>query len=199
MKQVVVIGGGDSFATHDAYLDFLRGFKIESVDYFKPRSDWKRNLPETLGTKYEVLAPQMPSKWNAKYAEWELWFEKLVPFLHDDVVLVGHSLGASFLAKYLSGHELPVRVAATLLVAAPFDEDEGRKLAEFDAPADFSRLIKRGGKIFLYHSKDDPVVPFSELAKFQKVLPSATARVFEDRGHFNQSDFPELVADVKRL
>jgi pimeloyl-ACP methyl ester carboxylesterase len=52
-------------------------------------------------------------------------------------------------------------------------------------------------KIFLYHSKDDPVVPFSHLAKFKAHLPKAEVSVFEDRAHFSQSEFPELLANIR--
>ncbi len=199
MKQVVVIGGGDAFSTHDEYVAFLKNFRIENIEFFKPRSDWKANLQSALGEEYEVLVVRMPSKSNAKYAEWKIWFEKVLPFLTDDVVLVGHSLGASFLTKYLSEERFAKRVTATLLVAGPYDVDEGRSLPEFAAPSSLTLLEQRGGKVFLYYSKDDSLVPFSELAKYQLAFPSASVRIFEDRGHFNQEQFPELVADIQAL
>lgn len=109
MKQIVVIGGGDAFPTYDAYLSFLKNFKAENIDYFKETPNWKSSLQEVLGDEYEVLAPRMPNKSNAKYVEWEIWFEKMFPFLNGEVILVGHSLGASFLAKYLSEEQFPKR------------------------------------------------------------------------------------------
>jgi len=35
-------------------------------------------------------------------------------------------------------------------------------------------------------------VPFTELAKFQRDMPTAQAHIFEDRNHFFQPTFPEL-------
>ncbi len=198
MRQVVVIHGGDSFPTYDAYLANLRDKTID-LDRYRPHPDWKTHLPEALGAEYDILMPRMPNATNARYTEWALLFGKIAPLLDEEVILVGHSLGAVFLARYLSEHRFPVRIAATFLLAAPYDA-AGDLSEEFTAPASLDLLAKQGGKIFLYHSEDDLVVPFAELAKYQAALPSATACTFSDRGHFfGQSSFPELVADIKNL
>lgn len=197
MTQVVVIHGGDSFATYEEYLQFLRDFPIEVV--MAGGKGWKSGLVEMLGEGYEVILPSMPNKQNARYEEWRIWFEKYVPFLRDGAVLVGHSLGGSFLARYLAENRLPVSVRGTFLIAAPYDEDDGRPLHEFAAPASLDLLAEQGGALFLYHSSDDPIVPISELAKYQAALPQAHARVFDDRHHFIGEEFPELVNDIKGL
>ncbi len=198
MRQVVVIGGGDAFATYEEALAFLKNEKIESLDYFK-RKSWKSGLGLVLGEEYEVVSVRMPNPENAKYLEWKIWFEKIIPFLQDGVVLVGHSLGGIFVAKYLGKENFPKKIRATFLLGAPYDADGPRKIVEFDLPPSLERFLNQSDKIFLYHSTDDPVVAFSELAKYQRALPSATARVFSDRGHFNQEEFPEIVADIKSL
>lgn len=196
MKQVFVIHGGDSFATYEEYLQFLKDFPIEIGP---SRKRWKAGFAEALGEEYEVIQPSMPNKQNAQYAEWELWFEKYVSFMRDGVILVGHSLGGSFLAKYLSTKRLSISVAGTFLIAAPYDEDVGQGLGEFAAPASLELLAEQGGSIHLYHSSDDPIVDFSELSKYQTALPDAKTHTFTDRQHFNQEDFPELVQDIKSL
>ena len=198
-KQVVVIHGGDTFETYEKYLDFLRSFEIDSLDYFTHKS-WKSSLQEKLGAEFEVILPRMPNKINAKYLEWRIWFEKLVPLLNPEVILVGHSMGGIFLAKYLSENNFPKKILGTFLVSAPYDAETFEyTLVDFVLPADLKKFEEQGGKIYLYHSTDDDVVPFDNLEKYKKQLPSATARVFEDRGHFNQEDFPELVQDILNI
>lgn len=198
-RQVVIIHGGDSFDTHEEYIDFLRSFEIEDLDYFRGKS-WKNTLQERLGDGFEVIAPRMPNPLNARYAEWKIWFEKLVPFLADGVTFIGHSLGGIFLAKYLSENEFPKKVRATILLAAPFDgEGDEESLADFVLPESLDLFANQGGKIFLYHSKDDPVVKYFQQAKYQKALPNAEAVTFEDREHFNQEEFPELVECIKKI
>ena len=100
-KQVVVIHGADTFDTYEDSLKFLRNFEIDSLEYFKGKN-WKTSLQERLGDEFEVISPRMPNTLNAKYLEWKIWFEKLVPLLNEEVILIGHSLGGTFLAKYLA-------------------------------------------------------------------------------------------------
>lgn len=197
MRQVVVIHGGHVFGSYDEYIAHLRNYKIEGLEHLTKRR-WKDALQDGLGGGYEVIQPRMPSRENAKYLEWKIWFEKLIPYLSDGVILVGHSLGAKFLAKYLSEEEFPKKITATILVAAPFWRST-REHADFILADSLELFQKQGGKIVLYHSKDDKVVSFSELAKYQAALPAATVRVFDDRDHFNQESFPELLSDIKIL
>jgi predicted alpha/beta hydrolase family esterase len=54
--------------------------------------------------------------------------------------------------------------------------------------------------LYLYHSRDDAESPFEHLERYRSVLPQATVRVLDGRGHeFNQAQFPELVADIRGL
>jgi uncharacterized protein len=198
-KQVIVIHGGDAFATYEEYISFLKSFQIDFERYRSEAVGWKRNLQKALGEGYEVVLPDMPNWTNAKYAEWKIWFEKLFPYLNPEVILVGHSMGGAFLAKYLSEEHFPKTISGTFLVAAPFDADEGRQLVEFAIKKPLDQFESQGGRIFLYHSKDDPVVDIAECEKYQKYLKSAVVRTFTDRGHFNQESFPELVKDIKNL
>src|SRR4051812_10882369 len=105
-KQVVVIHGGDTFGTYEEYIAFLKDFAIDSLEYFM-KMGWKDTLQESLGGAYQVILPKMPNKINAKYVEWKVWFEKLLPLLNNEIILIGHSLGGTFLAKYLSENKLP--------------------------------------------------------------------------------------------
>jgi predicted alpha/beta hydrolase family esterase len=141
----------------------------------------------------------MPNSQNAVYKEWCLWFEKFLPLLEDGVILVGHSLGAVFLAKYLSEHNITKKIKATLLVAPPYGRDLGEPLPQFSITEPLIKFSEQGGRIVIFHSKDDPVVDFAELAHYQEQLPEAIIKIFEDRGHFNMEDFPEIVGEIKQL
>jgi len=197
-KQILLIHGGDNFATYEEYIDFLKKYEVKLEELDAKR--WKENLSEKLGGDFEVIFPKMPNPMNAKYAEWKITFEKFFPFLKDNIILVGHSLGGIFLAKYLSENKFPQKILATFLVSAPYDEkDTNEFLGDFNLPESLEMFREQGGKIFLYHSKDDEVVPFIDFEKYKKVLPEAETMVFEDRGHFDQNEFLELVKDIKSL
>lgn len=186
---MVVIGGGEAFDTREEYLAYLRSVPY---DPYEVRPDgWKKNLPIALGEAFEVIAPQMPCQWNVKYEEWAIWFGRVVPFLRDGVVLVGHSLGANFLVKYLAENMLPVKVESLHLVAGCFGTAGG-----FDLPESLKRVSGQAGRVFIYHSHDDPVVPFTDAERYIEMLPEARLIAFDNKGHFCQEDFPELIDRV---
>ena len=196
-QQIFVIHGGDAYSNYEEYLEALRSKRV-SLERLRSQ-DWKANLPKALGSDFDILLPRMPNGQNAKYLEWKIYFEKLVSLMESGVVLIGHSLGGIFLAKYLSEETLPIQVRATLLVAAPFNTPEIHPLADFVLSADLGMFAEQGGDITLYHSSDDQIVPFSNLNDYRRALPNARFVTFTDRGHFNAAEFPELVADLQAL
>ena len=191
--QVVVIHGGNSFKTRKAYFGFLKALRIDFKRYLSAKISWKKRLGKALGRNYEVILPDMPNKMNAKYAEWKIWFKKFIPHLRPGVILIGHSMGGVFLAKYLSETRFPKRIRAVFIIAAPTGA------GDFAPPKNLKKVGAQAEKIFLYYSKDDPVVPFADLKKYQQSLQSATIRIFRNRGHFNQEKLPELVNDIRNL
>ena len=195
-KQIVIIGGGETFDTYEDYFKFLEDYEID-FEEIKTKG-WKDNFEEALESDFEIIRPGMPSPRNAKYREWKIWFEKFFPILRDDIILIGHSLGGIFLAKYLSENNFPVKVRQLHLMATPFEENAAGSLADFKLPASLSKIEKQSDKIFLYHSKDDSVVPFVNLEKYADAMPTAEKIIFEDRGHFLQEEFPELIKRIKK-
>jgi len=197
-KQVIIIHGGNAFNSYKEYIKFLKNFRIDFTRFKK--SGWKQKLQHDLGRNFEVILPKMPNPTNAKYFEWRIWFRKLIPFFKKDVILVGHSMGGTFIAKYLTENKFPKAIKATFLIAAQFDEkNTDSLLVDFALPKNLANLIKQGGKIFIYQSKDDPVVLFANFYKFKQALPNAHALAFKKRGHFNQEKFPELARAIKKL
>ena len=203
MKQIFLIHGGDTFETYGDYLKYLVNYPLD-LEKFKKlglrKKKWEDKLGERLGEDFQIIRPEMPSKRNAKYTEWKIWFEKFIPFVNDEVILVGGSLGGIFLAKYLAENNFPKKIKAIFFLAAPFSDNLPEyRLFSFTLPKNMERIMSQSKNIFLYHSKDDNVVPFEDQEKYKKVLPSAAMKVFEDKGHFNVEEFPELVEDIKKL
>lgn len=190
MKRVFILHGGDSFSSHQAYLDQLKAMEID-YERLRPKQRWSSWLAAQLADA-DILLPSLPNKDNAVYDEWKIYFEKLLPFFGDDVRLVGHSLGAMFLAKYLHENPLPRKVKQLILVAAGYDDDTSEDLGSFKLTS-ATGLEQSADEIHLFHSQDDFVVPYGELAKFQRDLPSAQVHVLTDRGHFLDPRFPELL------
>lgn len=197
-KQIILIHGGSTFDKHKDYLTFLKGLKI-NLDRYR-RTKWSDSLRQDLSSRFDVLLPKMHNPTNAKYNEWKILFKKISPLLNNNVILIGHSLGAIFLVKYLSENKFPKKILAIMLVSPPYN-DEGMEefFSDFVLPKSLDRLKKQGGKIFIYQSRDDLVIPYAHLEKYKKALPNAIIRKFKRRGHFDQPRFPELVKDIEDL
>lgn len=194
-NSLLVIHGGTTFDSYDEYMTYLKSctLTLEKIN----AKGWKEFLYLKL-PEFEVVYPKMPNAKNSRYEEWKIWFEKTFPLLSDEVVLVGHSLGGIFLAKYLTENTFPKRVLSLHLVSAPYDSEVIKdSLADFALSKTVEGLSKVSEKIFFYQSKDDKEVAFADVEKYIRDVPTATLRAFEGRGHFTQEEFPELIEDIR--
>lgn len=199
-RQVVVLGGGSVFSSYKAYLLNLRTREVD-INTFMRNERWKTKLPETLGASYEVFQLIMPNRSNAVFEEWSIWFERLIPYLKDNVLFIAHSLGAIFLVKYLSQNDFPRTIHATFLVSTPFDDHMDVKdeiLGTFQLPTSIENFVKQAGVLHMYHSTDDTSVPYNHIEKYHALIPNATIHTFTDRNHFSQDTFPEIIEDIQK-
>lgn len=195
MRQVLVIHGGNSFSSYNAYRKYLQN-KTLNYDKLTHPIRWKDRLYDSL-PDFDVIYASMPNSENAVYDEWKIYFEKLLTFLEDDIQIIGHSLGAMFLAKYLNEHPFKKPIRRLLLVAGGYDDEVNEDLGSFKITS-VKNLPASADEIHLFHSKDDPIVPFAELAKFQVDLPDAIVHIFENYGHFVCTEFPEMLELLKQ-
>jgi len=169
-QQIIVIGGGNTFETYKEYLSYLKKQRIDFERYRTEQNGWKKTLEKKLGRKFEVILIDMPNKANAKYAEWKIWFEKFIPHIKPKAIFIGHSLGGIFIAKYLAENKLVKKILAVFLIAAPYEpEDASDSLADFVLPRKLDKLEAQTENIFIYQSKDDPVVLFINSEKYRKI------------------------------
>ena len=64
-------------------------------------------------------------------------------------------------------------------------------------PQDFAAMLPAIPRIFMYHSRDDEVVPFAHLALYAAKLPQATIRVLGRRRHQFGNDLAEVAEDIR--
>lgn len=193
-RQLCIIHGGDTFASYDDYLGALRTKEV-SYERLLYSPSWRHWLAEQLGD-WDVIMPSMPGSQNVQYAEWELYFSKIMPYLDPSAVLVGHSLGGIFLAKYLSEQTPATPFAELILLAAPYDDETTESLGGFTLSS-AAGLSKAAAEIHILHSTDDPVVPYAESTKYLQDLPAAHMHSFADKHHFISPTFPELLEIVR--
>jgi predicted alpha/beta hydrolase family esterase len=161
--------------------------------------DLVKHLRQGLHDDHVVLYPRMPDPENPEYELWKLTLDRELSALDDEVILIGHSLGASVLLKFLSEECCEKSIMGLFLVAPPFFGEPGWEVDEYELRPDFEVNLRRIPNIFLYHSRNDTVVPFNHLTQFADKLPQAVSRAFENRGHLFMSGLPELVDDIRNL
>lgn len=197
MNQVVILHGGDAFASYDDYIQNLRQNEL-TLDRLRSIG-WKANLQKDLGSEFDILTPRMPNPQNARYLEWKIWFEKMIPLFNEEIALVGHSLGGIFLVKYLSENRYSKKIKSTFLASAPYNTPDRHSLADFNLLSSLDRFTEQAGEVIIYHSREDLVVPFDNAELYHKELHNSKLRIFDGRGHFNDEHFPELVEEQASL
>jgi uncharacterized protein len=154
------------------------------------------SLGGALGVGYEVRCPKMPDEDSPEYGAWRDRISEELAALNGDVFLVGHSLGGSILLKYLCEEGVAKSVAGVFLVAAPFWGAEDWEVEEFALREDFASQLPTELPVFLYHGREDEVVPFAHLALYAEKLPRATVRELDGRGHQLDEDLSEVARDI---
>ena len=157
------------------------------------------SLGSALGAAYDVRCPKMPDEDSPEYGAWRDRISGELAAPGGEVFLVGHSLGGSILLKYLCEEETSKPVAGLFLVAAPFWGAEDWEFDEFALPEDFASKLPPGLPVFLYHGRDDKVVPFAHLALYSEKLPRATVRELDGRGHQLDEDLSDVARDISGL
>ncbi len=194
--QIVFIHGGDSFDSDLGFYDFLKSLTYEPCPVEQKK--WRDGIKEALVETHESVMPRMPNAMNADYQAWSIWFEKLIPYLRDGVILVGHSLGSGFLLRYLSNNKLPMKVSQLHLVAGVIDDKDCPGVGDFGIDittwSGFSTAIDA---VHIWHSSDDDCVPIHHATRLAEKYSKATTHYFIDRGHFLRPEFPELLAVIK--
>lgn len=157
------------------------------------------DLQEQLGAAYHVHYPPMPNEDRPQYAAWKEQIRQELAALSGEVILVGHSLGASLLLKYLAEESVTTPLAGLFLLAAPYWGAPDWEVDEYSLSANFAAKLPQPLPVYFYHSRDDEWVPFAHLACYTAKLPRAVAREFDDRGHQFNDDLSEVADDIKSL
>jgi predicted alpha/beta hydrolase family esterase len=181
-KQVLFIhGGGDN------------GYEADTL--------LADSLKATLGSRYEVSYPELKDD-NAPDLGWPNQIGQAIHAMQGDLILAGHSLGASMILKYLSealDNIASGKVTGVFLVATPFwngDEDWVKGLM---LQPDFADKLPQDLPLFMYHSKDDEVAPFEHLSIYIRKLPHAQVRTIPTGGHQFNNDLTLVAKDIQQL
>ncbi|KAF3824640.1 hypothetical protein GH733_009974 [Mirounga leonina] len=176
-KAVIVPGNGSGdVATHGWY-------------------GWvKKRLEQIPG--FQCLAKNMPDPITAQESIW-LPFMEMELHCDEKTVIIGHSSGAIAAMRYAETHQVYAIVLVSAYTSDLGDENE-RASGYFNRPWQWEKIKANCAHIVQFGSTDDPFLPWKEQ---QEVADRLEAKLykFSDRGHFQNTEFHELISVIKSM
>ena len=165
--NVILIGGGEVFETKEQYLEWLKSpesnFSFFKSNYNNNNKNWKYILKSIFNAEnIQFIEPIMPSKTNAQYEDWKMTFEKILPFINPNSILIGYSLGSLFLTKYLAENKVAYKLL--FLLAGGLEKNNNT----FKTPDNLDFI--NNTSTFVLHSANDSIVPFSSSEELTQKL-----------------------------
>lgn len=164
-----------------------------------PDENWFPWLANEIRSRgHDVTVPRFPTPEGQSLDSWLAVIEPHVLQMGRSTVLVGHSLGAVFLAHLLALRDVHVRACVFVagfgsrLGNAEFDDVNATFV---DTPLDAALAKSRCDCFVAYVSNEDPYVPVSKAISFASLLGAELVRV-PGAGHFNRAagytEFPAV-------
>ena len=156
------------------------------------------SLKASLGKDYVVHYPHLPNEESPDFGRIKQ-IDNEIARIKGVIILVGHSLGASMLLKYVSEKRDQKNIAGLFLISTPFWSGDEDWKQELKLPKDFAEKIPKHIPVFLYHSMDDEEVPIRHLDIYAEHLPQATIRKITTGGHQLNNDLSVVAEDIESL
>lgn len=142
----------------------------------------------------EVINQTFPDNVKARSTYW-------LPFLDglgadENTILIGHSSGAVAAMRYAETHRL---IGSVLVGVCHTDLGDGGEAASgyYREPWRWQAIRDNQSWIGIFNSVDDPCIPIAE-ARFVATQLRCSYFEFSDRGHFMDSELPEVLQFVRR-
>ena len=140
------------------------------------------SLRKELGDAYEVLNPEIHFNDTLPDFGWLKQIGKEISLVKEEIILAGHSFGASMLLKYLSENPIRKKIDGLFLIAAPYWHGDEAWKKGIKLHNSFADGIPKDIPVFLYQCEDDEVVPLDHLEFYVQNLPQAIVRRISSGG-----------------
>lgn len=171
-----------------------------------PKEGWFPWLVKELtAAGFEVSVPSMPDTDHPRIEPWVRTLAETIGEPDEQLILIGHSVGAQTILRYLETIDVPIAGAvfvAPWLTLSLLGSEENWNIAEpwMDAPIDDAavrRVLPRSAAIF---SSNDPFVSLENVAWFAERFGCKTT-MLGDLGHMGGDDgitsLPIVLENVK--
>jgi pimeloyl-ACP methyl ester carboxylesterase len=179
-KHTIFFHGGGSDEDYEADAKLVASLKLK------------------LGSEYSVHYPLLPDDGTPGFGRRKQISDE-ISASEDNVILVGHSLGASMLLACLSEIRIRKKIAGVFLLATPFWDGNEDWVEAFKLQPNFAKQLDKKIPLYFYHSRDDEEVPFAHLTIYKKELPWASFREIPVGGHQFNNDLTAVANDIKSI
>lgn len=153
-----------------------------------PNGAWRGWLMQELEKQdiYECALP-MPTPEAPVQQEWVDEISRIIEMnKNDDLYLVGHSLGATAILRYLE--TMNRKITGVILVSGPIVKTMNRKIDNFlETPFDFETIKTKAEKFVVIHGDNDPYVPIADHGDICSKELDAEYMIVKNGGHLNGS------------
>jgi hypothetical protein len=153
------------------------------------------SLRRELGATFEIRYPRMPNEGDPRYRKWKAALFDELNQLADGSMLVGHSLGATFLLHVLAELQTE-RFGGIFILSAPFAGGGGWPSDEGMASPVSGRSLGAVPMVF-YQGTADTTVPIEHLELYAKAIPHAQIRRLDGRNHQLNNDLRIVARDIR--
>ena len=182
MKQQVLFIQGGGARVHDEWDNKL-------VD----------SLQRELGSHYDVRYPRMPNEDDPNYATWKGALQKELASMNDGAIVVGHSIGAAIMINAVAEGPPVRKLAAIVLVAAPFVGDGGWNPEDWHPQRDLGEKLPVGVPVHVFHGLADETAPPAHADLYARAIPRARVHRLPGRDHQFNNDLSEVAAVIKKI
>lgn len=183
-----------------------KAFIVHGV-YGSPDENWLPWLKKELEKKgWKVFIPQFPTPEGHNLFNWLKVWKQYQEYMNEDSIVIGHSMGASFLLSVLEKLEKPIKAALFVagfanLLGVDKEIDELNKTF-LDKRFDWERIRNNCQKFYIFQSDNDPYVAWGKAKELADNLGVEMILV-KGAGHFNKvagyTKFDLLLDKIEKL
>ncbi len=159
---------------------------------------WFGKEVEKKGIKF--IAPKLPKSEKPILDEWLRELDKTKP--DENTILIGHSRGGVAILRWLEELPKDKKIKKVILIASNHPLFKERDSEEFNnwhklKEYNFEKIRKHCEEFVVFHSKEDPIVPFEAGRRNAEGL-GAKFNIYEGKWHFGKvlKKFPELLNEI---
>lgn len=153
-----------------------------------PEGNWFPWLSEKLSARgVRVIIPRMPTPEGQSLAGWLVSFAEQVGVVDERTCIIGHSIGATFLLRYLERRGDPIGCAVfvagvTGAIGIPEYDELNRSFVAGEY--EWSTIKRNAGRIVCLAGDKDPYVPSEQQREMAEKL-GVDLSVIRGGGHLN--------------